>query len=85
MDLIDITSAMQTWFAWGMYIMIASMFYSFVVFGYQTTKIDSLAKAANIISCIQGLVLIVWVIFGSVLRFSIEGKSCSGKYYVGDT
>ena len=67
-----------------MYIMIASMFYSFVVFGYQTTKIDYLAKVANIVSCIQGIALIVWVVFGCVLRFSIEGKACSGKYYVGD-
>ena len=64
-----------------MYIMFVSMFYSLAVFGYQATKSEVLAKAANFVSCIQGLVLLVWVIYGTMIRFSNEGKACSGAFY----
>ena len=81
--MVNVTSSMQHWFRIGMYIMLLSMFYSLAVFGYQATKSDVLAKAANCISCIQGLVLLVWVIYGTMIRFSNEGKACSGAFYVG--
>ena len=81
--MVDVTSSMQHWFRIGMYIMLVSMFYSVVVFGYQATKSEVLAKAANLVSCIQGLVLLVWVIYGTMIRFSNEGKACSGSFYQG--
>ena len=74
---------MKGWFHWGFILMCASLAYSILTFVYQAAKSRTIAALTNCVGCIQVLALLVWIVIGSILRFSTAGKACSGDYYDG--
>ena len=58
--------------------------YSILTFIYVAVKSRTVAAVTNGVGCVQLLVLLVWIVIGSILRFSKPGKACSGDYYDGE-
>ena len=83
-DPVDVSAEMRSWFFTGFILMCASLSYVVMTFVYQAVKRSFLARLTHVVGCIQVLALVVWIIIGSMLRFSTIGKACSGDYYTGE-
>ena len=75
---------MQNWFKWGFILMCTSIAYVVLTLVYKCLESGLIAAFAHGVFCLQSIAMIVWIVFGSILRFSMVGKVCSGDYYHGD-
>ena len=80
----NVGAEMRTWFWYGFVIMSTSSVYSLMTFVYQAQRSEFISSLTHCIGSIQVLAWIIWLIAGTVVRFSDAGEVCSGSGAVTD-
>ena len=70
---------MRTWFYYGFVLMCSGLVYSLMTFAYQANRSELMSNVTHCIGIIQITAIFIWMIVGTVVRFSDTGEVCSGS------
>ena len=76
----EMSAKFETWFILGFVLSCSVILYSLLSYVYLLTDAVSIAVFSEILGFVTQMSTLVWLIYGSYIRWSHGGRVCSGSY-----